>query len=370
MTGQLRDGFTTGTAAAAAAMAAFDLAVTGDLPQSVRTPLPSPAAGFLDINVSCGHHGGPCLASRELAREPLTHAAVIKDGGDDPDVTSGAAIYAYVFKRFAGGMASAGASEHFTLWGGPGVGVVTRPGLPVQVGEAAINPGPRRQIFSALEEMYSKFYLSGEYSIVIAVPQGRELALKTLNPRLGVVNGISILGTQGIVKPFSNEAFKATILQCVRQHMDGSPICFCTGRRTEKLLRALYADFDAASFIEAGDFVEFALQAASRFSHSPIIWGCFFGKALKLAQGLGNTHAGQAPIDLDLVAKICNLPTGRLPTTPNTARELLENLLHLRHGHQAIAKIVHAAKLNAQKFARRPVLLHLFHFDGRLLVKL
>ena len=197
---ELRQGFATGTAAAAAAQGALYELLGRPCPDRVEVTLP----GGGSLSIPLNRHG------RHGARG---EAVVVKDAGDDPDVTNGAEIGARVWR-----LEAPGAGEDITLSGGEGVGRVTKPGLPVAVGEPAINPVPRRMIRRALRQVWDEI-CPGEplrLRVEIFVPRGEELARHTLNPRLGIVGGISILGTTGLVKPFSHQAYRATIASSLR----------------------------------------------------------------------------------------------------------------------------------------------------------
>ncbi len=314
---ELRQGFATGTAAAAAAQGALYELLARPCPDQVEVTLPG--GGSLSIPLS--RHG------RHGARG---EAVVIKDAGDDPDVTNGAEIGARVWR-----LESPGAGEDITLLGGEGVGRVTKPGLPVAVGEPAINPVPRRMIRRALRQVWDKL-CPGEplrLRVEIFVPRGEELARHTLNPRLGIVGGISILGTTGLVKPFSHQAYRATIASSLRvaQAAGLSHIGFSTGGKSEGYLKALLPDLPEEAFIQMGDYVRFALKVAAHMGFPEITAAAFFGKALKIAQGFGHTHASRGLADLrDLGHWTLDL-TGdavlaQAVAGANTARQALELL--------------------------------------------
>jgi cobalt-precorrin-5B (C1)-methyltransferase len=235
----LRHGFTTGTAAAAAAKAAALHLREGRAPDAVDVPLPM--GGRMTVAV---------LETRPEKDGVL--AAVVKDGGDDPDATHGAVIRAFV--RPVGG-------PGIVLHGGQGVGLVTRPGLPVAVGEAAINPAPREQIRQAVAEAG----LHGA-DVEIRVDRGEEIARKTFNPRLGIVGGISILGTRGTVKPFSNAAYQATIRQCldVMAACGVERPCLTTGGRSERFLRQARPDTPETACVQVADFFFYSMREAGR----------------------------------------------------------------------------------------------------------
>jgi cobalt-precorrin-5B (C1)-methyltransferase len=284
----LREGFTTGSAAAAAARAATIFALTGERPAVVDIPLPPSHAGRLSIPIA------------EVAEDGLSvRGAVVKDGGDDPDATHGARIEAVVTLD----PAFSAVGPHVLIGGGPGVGRVTLPGLAVAVGQAAINPGPEAQIrASVLEVLPADF--KGIALVVIEVPEGEERAKHTLNPRLGVVGGISILGTGGIVRPYSHAAWAA----CIDAGLDVAraagftAAALTTGRRSERLLQARHAFVPDLCLVQAADFFAHAMQAAAGRGFTTVAWAVFPGKLVKQAQGFASTHAHEAALDFALLA--------------------------------------------------------------------
>lgn len=390
-TGRLREGFTTGTAATAAALAALTLLMLNEAPKTVATPLPPLAAHGLQTALTllprdaqklilpiaaCAHGPAPELTILPdicLGSYPSAHARVRKDGGDDPDATSGALITASVFL-----LAPDLAADIF-LDGGPGVGRATLPGLPVAVGQAAINPGPQAQIRlalkNALDAMSDLAKPRPSLAVIISVPGGEELAKRTLNPRLGITGGISILGTQGTVRPFSNAAWRATIEQglSVAKATGCKSICLATGRRSEALLMRRYPELTAQSFIQVADFAGFSLSLAGALKPERLIWGCFFGKLAKLAQGLEYTHANETPLDMEALADLC--ASAGAACAPQmaacvTASHALEILLADAASGAALAAVGARAQATASRFAGCPVRLHLFHSDGRELLVL
>jgi|Deesub1362A_J573_1020465.scaffolds.fasta_scaffold03856_5 cobalt-precorrin-5B (C1)-methyltransferase len=283
---KLRRGFSTGTAAAAAAKAAL-LALGEGAPRAVEVSLP----------------GGEVLAvavaeARVLGPEEAL-AAVIKDAGDDPDVTHKARVEARVRLLPPGGQ------ECIEICGGRGVGVVTRPGLPLAVGQPAINPVPRRMIRRALREAWGGRPGPVRVRVEISVPRGEELARRTLNLRLGIVGGISILGTTGRVIPFSHQAYTATIASALRVARAAGleEVVLTTGGKSEKHAMRLYPALPELAFVQMADFFAFALKQARRAGMRRVNLVVFFGKALKQARGLAYTHAHRHPQDLGLLAE-------------------------------------------------------------------
>lgn len=177
------------------------------------------------------------------------------------------------------------------------------------VGSAAINPAPQEQIRFALGLYAARRapLRCPPLLVIVSVPQGREIARRTFNPRLGIAGGISILGTQGTVRPFSHAAWRATIEQglSVALATGCETVCLTTGRRSEKLLMARYPRLAPQSFVQVADFAQFSLHAAGSLPFPRILWGCFFGKLVKLAQGHAYTHARDAELDMASLARLC-----------------------------------------------------------------
>ena len=279
----LRRGWTTGTCAAAAAKAAFAALLTGDFPDPIAVTLPR------------GERPSFALAMTRIADDAAT-AGVIKDAGDDPDVTHGALVCATVR------LGAAGSGVIFRA--GEGVGTVTRAGLPIAPGEPAINPVPRRMIADAIAEIAAARGRAADAEIEISIPGGEALAAKTLNARLGIVGGLSILGTTGIVVPYSCAAWIASIhsgIDVARAaglaHIVGS-----TGANSESAARKLYALPDIA-LIDMGDFVGGMLKYLRRHPVPRVTIAGGVAKMSKLAQGLTDLHSKRGEVDLATLAK-------------------------------------------------------------------
>ena len=314
----LRLGFSTGTAAAAAAAGALFELLQLTCPDTVAVPLPNGQSLVIPL-------------SRHRLMGLTGEGVVIKDAGDDPDVTHGAEIGARIRRLDDGGI-----GEDIRLLGGEGVGRVTKPGLPVQVGEPAINPVPRRMIRKVVRELWER--LAGPQPLRVAVeifvPRGEELARHTLNPRLGILGGISILGTTGLVKPFSHAAYRATILAGLRvaQAAGLTTVVLTTGGKSEEAARRQLLGLPEEACVQMGDYVRFALGQAGRMKFSRVMVAAFFGKAVKMAQGLPNTHASQGMVDLRDLGRSVQEITGnshlaQTVAQANTARHALELLL-------------------------------------------
>ena len=354
---RLREGFTTGTAATAAAKAAMLRMLGMAVASEVDVPLPR--EGRLHIPVESVASNGEEV-----------EAVVVKDGGDDPDATHRARIHARVRLREQKG------KTRVRIHGGTGVGRVTRPGLAVPVGEAAINPAPRKQIEAGVREALEAAGTQGEVQVIIEVENGERMARKTLNPRLGIVGGISILGTRGTVKPFSNQAYRETISVSmdVAASQGLSEIALSTGGKSERLLQSHVPGLPEAGWIQAGDFFAFSLQEAAKRGFNTVLYSCFFGKLVKMAQGHSYTHARKARIDFQRLARWARdagAGSARLEgiVEANTCREVLEIL----QGDPAIRvfrnDVLRRAGISARRFlGPGPCLrMYLFDFDGRLL---
>jgi cobalt-precorrin-5B (C1)-methyltransferase len=279
----LRRGWTTGTCAAAAAKAAYAALVTGDFPDPVAVTLPR------------GERPSFALATTRMGENAAT-AGVIKDAGDDPDVTHGALICATVRQGAPG--------SGVIFRAGEGVGTVTRAGLPVAPGEPAINPVPRRMIADAIAEVAAASRRAADVEVEISIPGGEALAAKTLNARLGILGGLSVLGTTGIVVPYSCSAWIASIhsgIDVARAagltHIVGS-----TGANSEAAAQKLYGLPDIA-LIDMGDFVGGMLKYLRRHPVPRVTIAGGVAKMTKLAQGLADLHSKRGEVDLATLAK-------------------------------------------------------------------
>ncbi len=305
-----RLGYTTGACAAAALKAAL-LALKGEPKAKVRLRLP--------IGLEAE------FSPRVVTNGQKAQASVIKDAGDDPDVTNGAEIIVTVEML-------PGAGE-LCLVAGEGVGVVTKPGLGIPVGEPAITPVPRKMMEKVAKEVLGASYSNFKLKVTISIPGGDELAQKTLNPRLGIKGGLSILGTKGIVIPYSCAAYKASIVKAfhVARALGLREVVLTTGGRTEAFCQRLLPDLAQEAFVQIGDFVGFSLRSARRNGFKKITLGMMVGKMAKIAQGLTNTHAKYGEVPIDLLAQIAKEVGARkrlLQTLKraNTARHFMEIL--------------------------------------------
>lgn len=294
---QLRQGWTTGACATAAVKAGL-LALWGDgFPKSVEITLPG------------GQKPSFALAHCE-GGDGWAEVGITKDAGDDPDVTHGALIVAKVEP----------ASE-LEFQAGLGVGTVTKAGLPIEIGQAAINPVPRQMMTEVVTELAKSFGKSPLVKITISVPGGEELALKTWNPRLGIEGGISILGTTGIVRPFSCAAWIASIHRGIDvARADGlKHVAGCTGATSERAVQAHFQLPDHA-MLDMGDFAGGLLKYLARHPVDRITIAGGIGKMTKLAQGATDLHSSRSQVDFFALAKALQNPELE---TANTALEAL-----------------------------------------------
>ncbi len=323
-----RSGFTTGACAAAAARAATLGLLTGEVPASIHCALPN--GQDVEFPVHAGRVDGD-----------TAHAVIVKDAGDDPDATNGAHLTAQV-------RCLPSAAGQIVLKGGPGVGLVTKEGLGLEVGGPAINPVPRRNIDANVRAVAGELLDQDGLEVTISVPGGEEMAKKTLNARLGILGGISILGTTGIVRPYSTAAFRASVVQAVdvASKQGQTSIVFTTGGRSEKFAMKQLPELGEACFVQMGDFVKAAFQTAIKRKMARVYIGAMAGKLTKMGQGLAVTHAWKAAIDRDLLAD-CAHEVGAAPDlveeirNAETARFAAERLAVLGLSvdfHRALAK--------------------------------
>ena len=289
---KLRTGFTTGTAAAAATKGALRLIVEGEKPATV--PIRLLTGDYITIPIHM------CRSEREGRAE----CSVIKDAGDDPDVTHKAEIGARVTLTKSKTGPRTDQEPKIIIRGGQGVGRVTKPGLEIAPGQAAINPGPRKMISEAIGDVLGKDGPDYTVNTEIFVPRGQVLAEKTLNARLGILGGISILGTTGVVRPMSHDAFVATIGSAlsVARAAGLTQVVLTTGRRSERYAQNYWPQISPEAFIQIGDFFKMSLESASKRGFNRITLAVFFGKALKMAQGVPHTHAAKSAMTMRKLA--------------------------------------------------------------------
>ena len=282
----LRTGWTTGTCASAAAKAAAAALLSGIPVPDVEVGLPSGRRVSFPVE-------------RCEVGEGWAEAVVVKDAGDDPDATHGAHLTARV-RLLRGG--------DVVLRGGEGVGTVTKPGLGLPVGAPAVNPVPEAMIRGAVAEAAAAGPAApgAGREVTISVPGGEDMARRTTNGRLGIVGGISILGTTGIVRPFSTAAYRASVAQAidVAAAQGLTEMVLSTGGRTEAAAMAAMPWHDGAAFVEVGDFTGFALRHCARAGMQAATFVAMMGKLTKLAAGVMMTHYTRSRVDVDVLAAL------------------------------------------------------------------
>ena len=281
-----RKGFTTGACSAAAARAATLGLVAGKVPHSVACVLPNEQQVQFEVtepHVKPGH----------------AHAVVIKDAGDDPDCTHNAHLTADV-------KVLPGKVGEVHIKGGYGVGTITMAGLGLEVGGPAINPVPKKNIEHNVRLVGAALLEQDGLEVTISVPGGEEMAKKTLNARLGIIGGISILGTTGIVHPYSTAAFRDSVIQGIQvaANQGQDTVVLTTGGRTEKFVMRELPQLAPACFVQMGDFLKYALDTVVKENIEHVIIGGMVGKLTKMAQGETVTHAGRNAVDTDLLADL------------------------------------------------------------------
>ena len=280
----LRRGWTTGACATAAPKAALTALITGHFPDPVSITLPGGQTPSFPLATE--HHG-----------QARASAGIIKDAGDDPDVTHGATLISTVWRGDAG--------SGVTFLAGEGVGRVTQPGLPIEVGEPAINPVPRQMMRETVQEIGTLHGVNPDFVIEISVPNGARIAERTWNPRLGILGGISILGTTGIVKPFSCSAW----IHSIRRGIDVARatgtrhVLGATGSTSEKAARRCY-DFADIALLDMGDFAGGLLKYLRDHPVGRLTIAGGFAKMTKLAQGALDLHSARSTVDLTDLAEL------------------------------------------------------------------
>lgn len=347
----LRTGYTTGACAAAAARAATRYLVRGAPPDEIEITLPNGRPARF-----------PVIQAEAVG--PARRCAVVKDGGDDPDATHRAWIVADVEPAEAG----------VEIRGGPGVATVTRPGLGLEVGGPAINPVPRRNIAEMVLAELAGSGLGGA-RVSVSVPRGVEIARATMNARLGLVGGISILGTTGVVRPFSTAAWQASVAAAIDvARAEGLDVLvLTTGGRSEAHAMRRRPGWRETAFIQVGDAVGAALRHAARAGIRRVELVAMVGKLSKLAAGALQVHAARSEVDLELLAAVTGEVGGgdaarAEVAAANTARHALD--VWERHGlvpRVAAALCERAAARCAAHAPPLTVAVELIGFDGAVL---
>ena len=307
--GKMRTGYTTGTSATAGAKA------------GVLAILNQEKIGLIDVTLPKKSKIQIKIEKCEFDNQSA-HCYVIKDGGDDPDVTHGAEIHTNVSLT-----SNIGKIE---IDGGDGVGRVTKPGLGLEVGSAAINPTPKKMITENIIEIAQDLLKKNGVKVLISVPKGKELAPKTDNPRLGILGGISILGTSGIVVPYSTASFAASIRQSidVTIAMGNDTVVLTTGGRSEDYARNIITLPDHC-FVQMGDFSGYTVQQCAKKGIKKAYVAGFIGKLTKMGMGVKQTHVKGSKVDMEFLAELaqkCNASSDTIQEIKkaNTARHVFE----------------------------------------------
>lgn len=281
----LRSGLTTGTCATAAALAASIRLLHGTTTPSVPVILPNGETITVDVTYGDGY------------------ASVIKDSGDDPDVTDGMEIRAAVFYREEDEIQPPLSEDTslITIAAGPGVGTITLPGFDFPPGSPAINRVPREMIRN---NIITLLHPENPLNVTISVPGGEETAARTFNPRLGIVGGISIVGVSGIIKPFSEAAFVSSIRKCMEVAVASGAerIVINSGAKSERFVRAVYPDLPPQAFVEYGNYIGETIAMAAELGIKRLTLGVMMGKAVKLAAGELDTHSHRSTMDKAFIA--------------------------------------------------------------------
>ena len=352
---KLRTGFTTGTCATASSKAALLAIIQQEDINDVEVLLPKRDRIKIKIN--------NCEFSKYSAV-----CSVIKDGGDDPDVTHGAEIFVKLSLTD-----NTGSVE---IDGGAGVGRVTKPGLGLEIGTAAINPTPKKMILENIQEVGENVLKQNGINIVVSVPKGKELAVKTDNPRIGIMGGISILGTSGIVIPYSTASFAAAIRQQIDvvRSMNDDIVFLTTGGRSEDFARKIIELPDHSS-IQMGDFSGYTIQQCAKKGLKKAYVAGFIGKLAKMAAGVKQTHVKGSKVNMQFlseIAKRCNAndETVKKIKNANTARNVQEIIMEdvVNGFFDEISKEA-CLQMRTHSEGKIPVEVILFDFDGSILSK-
>ncbi|MEX2192414.1 MAG: cobalt-precorrin-5B (C(1))-methyltransferase [Nitrosarchaeum sp.] len=352
---KLRTGYTTGTSATAAAKAALLAIINQTKIETVDVKLPK--GSFIKIPIHL------CQFDKNGAK-----CSVIKDGGDDPDVTHGAEII--VELSFTDKI------NEIEIDGGEGVGIVTKPGLGLELNKAAINPVPKKMINENLREITNKHLVKKGIKVIISVPKGKELGPKTDNPRIGILNGISILGTSGIVIPFSTASYAASIRQNidVAIAMGDNTVVLTTGGRSEDFAKKI-VDLPEHCFVQMGDFSGYTIQQCAKKEIKKAYVVGFIGKLAKMAAGVKQTHVKGSKVDMNFLAELakkCNANKTTIESIQkaNTARHVSEIIIE-NNVKGFFEEICNETYRHMRKHSEEKVPLDviLFDFDGNILAR-
>jgi cobalt-precorrin-5B (C1)-methyltransferase len=352
---KLKTGFTTGTSATAAAMAALLSIINQTKIENIDVKLPKGSSIKIPIHL--------CEFEKIKAR-----CSVIKDGGDDPDVTHGAEIIV--------DLSFTDKKNEIEIDGGEGVGIVTKPGLGLEINKAAINPVPKKMIKENLTEVAGNLLLEKGIKVIISVPKGKELGPKTDNPRIGILHGISILGTSGIVIPFSTASYAASIRQNldVAIAMGNDTVVLTTGGRSEDFSKKII-DLPEHCFVQMGDFSGYTIQQCSKKNIKKAYVVGFIGKLSKLAAGVKQTHVKGSKVDMKFLSELArncgaNQTIIEKIKKANTARHVSEIIKENNitgYFEEICAETYKHMKKHSEEKVSLEVIL--FDFDGNILAK-
>ncbi|MFB5620913.1 MAG: cobalt-precorrin-5B (C(1))-methyltransferase [Nitrosopumilus sp.] len=352
---KLKTGYTTGSSATAASKAALLSIINQKKIEIVEILLPKKS--YIQIPIHSCHF-----------ESDKAKCSVIKNGGDDPDVTHGAEII--VDLSFTEKV------NEIEIDGGEGVGIVTKPGLGLEINKPAINPVPKKMIVENLRDVGKEILLEKGIRVVISVPKGKELGPKTDNPRLGITNGISILGTSGIVIPFSTASYAASI----RQNLDvaiaagNDTVVLTTGGRSEDFAKKI-VDLPVHCFVQMGDFSGYTIQQCARKNIKRAYVVGFIGKLAKMAAGVKQTHVKGSKVDMNFLAQLaqkCNASESVIQNIKkaNTARHvseiIQENKIEGFFDLICSETYKHMRKHSEEKV---PIDVILFDFEGKVLAR-
>jgi cobalt-precorrin-5B (C1)-methyltransferase len=356
--GLLRTGFTTGTSATAATKAALLALITSQICNTLEIALPRGKIVKL-----------PIAWTRYSPNTQSVTCAVIKDAGDDPDVTHGAEICSTVSLTMDRGCVD--------IDGGLGVGRVTRPGLGLEIGHAAINPVPKKMIEQVVRDLAKYVLKQKGIKVIISVPKGMELAKKTDNPRLGIVGGISILGTTGIVFPYSTASFAASIRQSldVAISLGTDVVVLTTGGRSEDYIKNVHKSLPDYAFVQMGDFSGYTIKQCVNRNIKKIIIAGFIGKLTKMAMGIKQTHVRGSHVSMEFLANLASLCINSTNIindirNANTARHVSEIIIenNIKNFFDFLCKKVYLEMYtHSNKSIEIEVVM--FGFDGKILGK-
>ncbi len=352
---KLKTGFTTGTCATASAKGGILSIIHQKKIENVDVTLPKGNS----LNIS--------LKSCEFDLKK-SRCSVIKDGGDDPDVTHGAEIIVDITLTDS--------INKIEIDGGEGVGIVTKPGLGLEINKPAINPIPKKMILANLEEVAKDILKKNGINVKISVPEGKKLALKTDNPRLGIIGGISILGTSGIVIPYSTASFAAAIRQNldVSLAMGDNTVVLTTGGRSEDFAKKI-VELPDHCFVKMGDFSGYTIQQCEKKEIKKAFVVGFIGKLAKMASGVKQTHVKGSKVDMSFLAQLARESNAEDAVIEkilkaNTARHVLEIIKE--NGiegffEKVCSKVYQEMRKHSQEKVSLEVIL--FDFDGTVLAR-